>query len=155
MGDPYDLSRVYCHATNLYIPKHPLNVLSVPLSQMTRPTWTRLPMPIEVTGEAKVLAESYRYMVWEVTQQYREKSKDLAGQKGNEHIAAALGKASMPQKSDVKFYRPKIKYPSDLDQKESVKLFRLCGGPLAATVSGHKKLLKENRLYGDGRELKL
>ncbi|KAL7539300.1 hypothetical protein ACHAWF_006368 [Thalassiosira exigua] len=124
--------------------------LPVPTDSPSRSAWTGVPVPRHLTGEARVLAEDYRLMVWKVIQDYKEKH----GSHKNEHIGAALGQ--IPLEPTNKRYIPLVKYPTEKDEWESVRLFQRCGGPLAATLPGREKLIdKSNALYGDGRSVQL
>src|SRR6056300_1299208 len=91
-------------------------------------------------------------MVWKVTVEYRIKATQK--RTNNEHINAALGEKQQSHDID-NFDTPTVKFPSQLDEAECIRLFRRCGGPLAATYSGREKLIKEKKLhYGHGRSLK-
>ena len=150
----------------------------------SRPSWTGVPVPRSLTGEARVLAEGYRcghfvlchiylfdslqqlvnvtalderFMVWKVILDYKKKCKqETKPLHQNEHVRAALGQIKPLEPMERKFYIPTVKFPTKEDEWESVRLFRRCGGPLAATLPGHRQLIKESKLfYGDGRSVQL
>ena len=70
-------------------------------------------------------------------------------------MSAALGEfQSILPEENINITLPAVKFPSKRDELENVKLFRRCCGPLAATMSGRKKLEAEGACaYGDGRPL--
>jgi len=123
----------------------------------SHPPWTKVPMTSHLTGEAKVLAEHYRYMVWKVTSDYRRKLAEQPKKNDNKYVSAALGEhARAPLKPDEdNFHLPAVQFPSEEAELESIKLFRRCAGPLAATLSGREKLIRNGQiLYGDVRPLR-
>ena len=132
--------------------------LPAPANKPTKPSWTKVPMPHNLKGEAKVLAEYYRCKVWKIASGYRKKASESPKQTGKtEYISAALGEKSRRPHTIAEddYHSPTIKFPTRQDELEAIRLFRRCGGPLAATVSGREKLDREGKLcYGDGRLLR-
>mmetsp|Transcript_6815 Transcript_6815/g.15551 ORF Transcript_6815/g.15551 Transcript_6815/m.15551 type:complete len:1095 (-) Transcript_6815:67-3351(-) len=128
---------------------------AIPFSGTPRPTWRKPSIHSnKITGEAKTLAEDYSNNVWKLALDYRKKSANLE-KNANKFISSALGEERRlkPNKGN-NFRLPGVKFPSMDDELESVKLFRRCCGPLAATISGRNKLIKDELIfYGDGRPL--
>lgn len=97
---------------------------------------------------------SYRCMVWKVAAEYRKQAKQPVMQHNNKSVSAALGSKQAHKQDEEKFEIPQLKFPSELEEEESIKLFRRCGGPLAASYAGRMKLVQdEKHLYGDGRPI--
>mmetsp|Transcript_19000 Transcript_19000/g.32677 ORF Transcript_19000/g.32677 Transcript_19000/m.32677 type:complete len:503 (-) Transcript_19000:76-1584(-) len=124
----------------------------------SQPPWVKVPLPGHLHGEAKVLAEHYRCMVWKTAMLYRQMA-DGRPKANNKCISAALGKHKRAtfEPFSNEFQMSQIKFPCYNDEIETIKLFRCCGGPLAATLSGRAKLLQnggDGVCYGDQRELK-
>lgn len=75
-------------------------------------------------------------------------------QRNNTFVKAALGSKHANKHDEEKFEIPQLKFPSEHEEEESIKLFRRCGGPLAASYAGRMKLVQdEKHFYGDGRPL--
>lgn len=132
--------------------------MKAPSNLPAAPSWTNVPIPSHLTGEARILAEHYRHMVWKVASEYRRKSYEQPKTGKNELVSAALGQHSRQPSMCVDedtYCSTFVKFPSRQDEVESIQLFRRAGGPLAATFSGREKLSRENkRVYGDGRPLR-
>ena len=83
------------------------------------------------------------------------KASEPTSTTNNECVSAALGENRTPSQVD-EFNIPTVKFPSQEDEYETLKLFRRCAGPLAATFAGREKLSREGEsIYGDGRPLQL
>mmetsp|Transcript_3453 Transcript_3453/g.6155 ORF Transcript_3453/g.6155 Transcript_3453/m.6155 type:complete len:758 (-) Transcript_3453:136-2409(-) len=131
-------------------------VIPAPTTLPPRPPWAKVPISHSLTGEAKVLAEDYQYNVWKITMDYRKKLTKQPKEIKNEHVRTALGQERLQNPDEDDFHLPAVKYPSKLEELESVKMFRRCAGPLAATLSGRKKLVRKGqKYYGDDRSLDL
>jgi len=97
---------------------------------------------------------SYQCMVWKIAAEYRKLAKEPVMQRNNTFVKAALGSKHANKHDEEKFEIPQLKFPSEHEEEESIKLFRRCGGPLAASYSGRMKLVQdEKHFYGDGRPL--
>ena len=92
-------------------------------------------------------------MVWKVAAEYRKLAKQPRLQQNKTFVSAALGSKQV-MNDEKKFEIPQLKFPSEHEEEESIKLFRRCGGPLAASYAGRMKLVQdEKHFYGDGRPL--
>ena len=90
-------------------------------------------------------------MVWKIASEYRKLAKPRTH---NTFVSAALGSKQADKHHEEKFEIPQLKFPSEHEEEESIKLFHRCGGPLAASYAGRMKLVQdEKHFYGDGRPL--
>ena len=84
------------------------------------------------------------------------KASEPTSTTNNECVSAALGENRTRSPEDEFNCIPTVKFPSQEDEYETLKLFRRCAGPLAATIAGRVKLSREGEsIYGDGRPLQL
>lgn len=95
-----------------------------------------------------------RRMVWKATSQYRQKLAEAPSDAKMKSVAVALGDEKGIDEEGGTFQMTEVKFPSKTDEFESMKLFHRRGGPLAATLSGREKLVREGKeTYEDGRSL--